>query len=488
MKNIKVFFFGMLDKALPGCQRCLKAGYICEGYNLPLRMQNHVVMLGPQGNQQLVRVPGGVSTLQGPPSEMSMDAFQEQMAFTYFFSTYRWGHLWRPLMQTTKKADFTGAAYTPSVALAYGYMGLSQGEEHLRAKSMVLYGQAIREVQSYVDGMSQENLPRLITAVLVLTMYEYVIENKGTSTHYAGLLQIIQHYGPETFQKEPLLGILRITRALLICRALVEPEPTFLEDEEWKSIPWAYSNKTPEDLLFDILVHLPGLTHDVAMSHSLPQPNCTRLLRSRVKDLWYRLAAWRRDWSIAYQQSGAEAIEAPAQIDTSAVEDPWLRDILSTQIEFATLTQALGIMNYNAGLLQLAQLDSMLLFGSSDYENAEGEAPRLNPVADLAAIHDAQRDRSKGGESPLLGPRDLEYLLQPALESLRVLFFLSTGLSTHKEKLPVNLQPVGILYCALRSMPEFNTLAPVVDAIPFFRDAERELGRFDVARHMELYI
>jgi hypothetical protein len=104
---------------------------------------------------------------------MSLIAFQEQMAFSYFFSVYRWGHCWRPVLQTCESDTGSRIIYRCSQAIAYGYMGIGQRQAVLRTKGLSLYSQVLHEVKRTVqdDLTTKATLAKLAIAILVLSLY-----------------------------------------------------------------------------------------------------------------------------------------------------------------------------------------------------------------------------------------------------------------------------------------------------------------------------
>lgn len=200
----------MTDKTRPACLRCLKSGYVCKGYDLGLRMQSLVVVTEPEGSQRLARIVApGVPSLAsihpqhhhlgqrgssrtpdrhdqhmhpeedraartGPAPEMNLSAFQEHMAFSYFFATYGWAYFWKPFLHLARETDLApNASRMCSLALAYGHMGISKGDKRLKSTGLELYGKTLREVQSSLSkGVeARTELAQLCVPVVILGMY-----------------------------------------------------------------------------------------------------------------------------------------------------------------------------------------------------------------------------------------------------------------------------------------------------------------------------
>lgn len=225
------------DRTRPSCLRCLKSGYACKGYDLGLRMQSLVVVTEPEGSQRLARIvapptaPASTTLTAGPappplhqlrrglarahdrrggsaddddsdgsvgrykmllggaahehqqqqqqlrldpPPEMNLTAFQEHMAFSYFFATYGWAYFWKPFLHLAKETDLAPTASRMcSLALAYGHMGTNHADKTLKSTGLELYGRSLREVQSLLTrgtGAKTE-LAQLCVPIVILGMY-----------------------------------------------------------------------------------------------------------------------------------------------------------------------------------------------------------------------------------------------------------------------------------------------------------------------------
>lgn len=105
---------------------------------------------------------------------MNLSAFQEHMAFSYFFATYGWAYFWKPFLHLARETDLApNASRMCSLALAYGHMGISKGDARLKSTGLELYGKTLREVQSSLSkGVeARSELARLCVPVVILGMY-----------------------------------------------------------------------------------------------------------------------------------------------------------------------------------------------------------------------------------------------------------------------------------------------------------------------------
>lgn len=110
----------------------------------------------------------------GPSPEMNLSAFQEHMAFSYFFATYGWAYFWKPFLQLARENDLAPtASHMCSLALAYGHMGLGHGDTTLKSMGLELYGRSMREVQTLLSrgAEARAELARLCVPIVILGMY-----------------------------------------------------------------------------------------------------------------------------------------------------------------------------------------------------------------------------------------------------------------------------------------------------------------------------
>lgn len=109
-----------------------------------------------------------------PPSEMNLTAFQEHMAFSYFFATYGWAYFWKPFLHLARETDLAPTASRMcSLALAYGHMGTNHADKSLKSMGLELYGQSLREVQSLLTRGrgAKTQLAQLCVPIVILGMY-----------------------------------------------------------------------------------------------------------------------------------------------------------------------------------------------------------------------------------------------------------------------------------------------------------------------------
>lgn len=122
---------------------------------------------------------------------MNLTAFQEHMAFSYFFATYGWAYFWKPFLQLARENDLAPtASHMCSLALAYGHMGRGHADKNLKSMGLELYGRSLREVQKLLTrgAEARVELARLCVPIVILGMYSV-----SRSTTFATTLCLRRH-------------------------------------------------------------------------------------------------------------------------------------------------------------------------------------------------------------------------------------------------------------------------------------------------------
>ncbi|KAJ9136594.1 Transcriptional regulatory protein moc3 [Pleurostoma richardsiae] len=419
-----------------------------------------------------------------PAPEMNLVAFKEEMAFSYFFATYGWAGFWKPFLSLAREVDLAQVSHMGALALAYGHMGLGRGARDLQSQGLELYCHSLHEVQSLLtrsNAAAKTAIARLAVPVLVLGMYSYAVDRDLRLVHHLGVAQILQHCGPESFQDEPLLTTFRSCRAQLVCQSFAYRRRTFVEEDQWRTVPFLKNGKTWLDRLFDVMAAIPGVVHDMAASERPASPATKLFFARRVRELAADLHRWRWGWARAHR-GAARAVPSRRLAAAAAVRTPAFRELLATELELGSVSQALELLTYNAGLAYLMQLEDVLGISERTASTTGSGGGGGDPLSfpDMDAIRAAAAAHP---DDPLLLPSEARFPWQAAAEALRVVPYLRDNLLSSDERVMVPLAPIGIVYCALRAHPELSRCMEhsVLSEIPFFRDAPRELSAYGIA-------
>lgn len=141
-----------------------------------MRMQHHVV--GRAGD--LVKVPGGVSTVDQPqlPQSLNFAGFETHIALSFYFHSYRWAYFWKGILKTSpdENADL---CYTASLAVTVGYLAKSKGNADLEYKAARYSSTTINAVQSILNRGSKTNYASILPVITTLGIYNASIHNQS---------------------------------------------------------------------------------------------------------------------------------------------------------------------------------------------------------------------------------------------------------------------------------------------------------------------
>ncbi|KAG9501741.1 hypothetical protein J7337_007432 [Fusarium musae] len=112
--------------------------------------------------------------------------------------------------------------------------------------------------------------------------------------------------GPYGFQMDAAKTILQINRSFISIGAMANRKRTFLEQDEWKHIPWALQpmSKTIGDYLQDILCDIPGMMEDV--DHIFNTNDCqvsANFTSRKLQASFEQLNSLRISWSFMHPHS-----------------------------------------------------------------------------------------------------------------------------------------------------------------------------------------
>jgi len=171
----------------------------------------------------------------------------------------------------------------------------------------------------------------------------------GVLQHAGGLGRLIELRGPYAHQSPAELKFLDTSRMAIVHKYIRERRHCFLEQEDWKTIPWELSPEPKSVItrLIDIIVDLPGLAEDcnTARSYGNPVDRTTAIFQSTYRGVLSHLRdlyEWRAEWELAFP---AVSMEVESPIST-----------FDTILSYSTLEDANAIGLYNTAFLCLYQI------------------------------------------------------------------------------------------------------------------------------------
>ncbi|OTA02557.1 hypothetical protein A9Z42_0029330 [Trichoderma parareesei] len=211
----------------------------------------------------------------------------------------------------TQQTDELG--YDSLRALAYGIFGRDHDVAGLQQNGARLYGMNLKRLQSRLGVASKSELATLIKPISIMGSYAIAVDSDLRFVHHQGLARILEHCGPECFNEASILPLFESCRFTMLANALVQRRGTFLEQEQWKTVPWSRcpENKSNTQKLLDIISSLPRLLEEtdrvlnersqwVAGNHTIAReetPTTVPHIQQQLDSMILDLIAWRYHWS-----------------------------------------------------------------------------------------------------------------------------------------------------------------------------------------------
>ncbi|KIW76152.1 hypothetical protein Z517_10898 [Fonsecaea pedrosoi CBS 271.37] len=468
------------NEARPTCKRCEKAGYACAGYERKLEMRFHTF-----ADQAEPAMPPSTKTSKDPPltaggvpedlvlrsndsppsssavpKELSFVAFRDNIQFSYLFDNFVWSSYGSPWLQMSAEGKLDALSLEACRAFSLSIFGRHHRQAEIEVNGAIHYDKTVRALSSRLSNVGAPGSENLIVPIMILLMHSSSTPDPQASAfHIQGLLNLIQICGPERFATGALRLAFESCRATLVGEleslpsrrmlssvnadvpssplqvtvSLITRTRTFLEQPEWLSEPWATCgeyNKTPQNRLVDILVHIPGFLQDQAQ---LEQASSEQFRLELIQRIEYQIAKahnWRWQWeemnpTVAWEVD-PETLPAAEQI---LAQPRPIRKVLV----FSSFTKATELALYNAILLFLLGLLWTL------------KPPESDSPADVRL----------SSPSALFLPGDVDSLVEPAVEICRAFEFQLLAAKSGRDSALFWLFPLGLASKALEDNPDY---------------------------------
>ncbi|OAX82058.1 hypothetical protein ACJ72_03600 [Emergomyces africanus] len=227
-------------------------------------------------------------------------------------------------------------------AVALSYYGHDVADRRIERTGSQIHVSVLRKLQEAIYNMQQTNSQGILLTVCLLMCYESFrrTTNESLVNHAYGALKLLEYRGPQNHMFGMDHSCYAELRPYWVSLALITRRPTFLANEEWKTIPFSAGSSSRDMMhhLLDQVVDIPSYLaqFDRFMEGlnsgyiSYTEVAATQgMLWSLVSDLDQRLRQWKTDWIDA----------APARQPTEVIiqdSDPFpifrCRDLTSMDI------------------------------------------------------------------------------------------------------------------------------------------------------------
>lgn len=224
----------------------------------------------------------------------------------------------------------------------------------------------------------QPQLQRLTREQFIATDSE-----AGWLTHARGTGKLVQVRGPSACRTLTELQLFEANRVTIILDYWKRAERCYLEEPEWKTLPWSLhpGSKSTLSYLQDILCDIPGLIEDVKRLKTFQIAPAEResFAHGVVKNIYAHLAElydWRAKWDKDHPNACVE-VQAPK-------EEKGELPLFATHLHFSAPSNANQIIYYDGILLMLVGFGFGIVGPTFDGRMPNYPLPHTTPYGPLA--------------------------------------------------------------------------------------------------------
>ena len=312
------------------------------------------------------------------PTGLDLSAFQEPICLTFLVQNFL-GQLdtgRKSLLPAWDVDNVAGTARTSINALALAFFGKAHHQQNIVDQGGDCYRKALRKLAHDLYDPHAMWSPSVLLSSILLARYELVAStgSEGWIQHAGGVERMFELRGPQRHQSLQERQIFEAARPIIAIKAITDCKRTFLDQQDWQTIPWAQdpSQKSSMNLLIDIFCVIPGLLEESKRLHNStsfiwdyrpPTSPFTgssaarqdpRLvaLRHRTQACHAQLRRWKEAWDRMYPS-------ALHPVKISYFSQPDLKfpeDIFSYAINFPSFLRAAEYQLYNTVVFFLSSL------------------------------------------------------------------------------------------------------------------------------------
>ncbi|MCJ1338537.1 hypothetical protein MMC09_003826 [Bachmanniomyces sp. S44760] len=392
------------DETHPECQRCRKLSLSCAGYDDVFFDEGPKAKARAHAKQLVVRREKPQGSRSPSPNietimklaELPPSGYQETVFFAYLLQNLFAGS---PRADEVKRwvTDGLPANGSPSMnpaaikALATVYFGRKHHQDDLINQGAQHYSAALLNLSHDLQDPKSAYSQEVLDTSFILELYEIIVCTKRHSwlQHAGGIARLMEARGPWKHQKQPQLNIYEQHRMVIVVESLSARKKCFLEQEIWKTVPWALDpgSKSVTHYLIDSMCDLPGLLSDTISLESgklLPSEalDLHADLCRRILAIFEDIYQWRWEWEHRFGQEVRNAFSNSVLNQYSDGNIVW-----PSIFQYPLLTRASEIINYNSALILLLRLRRANLGDSFDFSFDESNPSSPVESSDPSKIH-----------------------------------------------------------------------------------------------------
>ncbi len=310
------------------------------------------------------------------PFELNLSAFQAPICVTFLVQNFL-GHLdtgRKSLLPAWDVDNVSGTARDSVNALALAFFGKAHHQQNIVEQGANCYGKALRKLAYDLNDQNAMWSSSVLLSSILLARYELVAStgSAGWIQHAGGVERLFELRGPQRHQSLEDRHIFEAARPIIAIKAITDCKRTFLDQEDWLTIPWAQDpgQKSLMNQLIDIFCIIPGLLEESKRLHTstsfvwdftAPTSPSTasarrdpRLieLRHRTQECYTKLQQWKEAWDRTYPSA-----VHPVKVNYFPASDlKFPEDIFTYAITFPSFSRASEYQLYNTVVFFLSSL------------------------------------------------------------------------------------------------------------------------------------
>ncbi|KAJ5615695.1 hypothetical protein N7537_000809 [Penicillium hordei] len=326
------------DQRLPGCAKCDKYGQPCPGYDRgfkfitgkPYRDRRRP---NPKNNKKdgarpksatsdpMIDLEPTCQTMaqrEKPSSLVSVDMnivqhlcvliddFSQPYTPSPTHVVVRWFGFLPSIYGQNRVLDASIRSFTAH------HFGRTTKNTQMVSYARSAYGEALHGLRKSLETPAESLSSHIFCAVVLLCMYELFTDTENPESwmkHAKGLGQLVQIRGPERYNTELDITLLKAARGLIVMHSMFSGEVCFLASDEWHDkMRQQYTLDLPPEvhnsieLFFVYFTYAPGLVHKLYSLRHVDATGAEALqtisgVLSEALEMQMKLAIWYRQFS-----------------------------------------------------------------------------------------------------------------------------------------------------------------------------------------------
>jgi predicted deacylase len=122
---------------------------------------------------------------------MSLEGFEDQVAFSFYFHSYRWAYFWRGIIRASPLGN-ADLCYKASLAAAMGYLANTRQSPGLQMKATELSSHTVAAVHSVISRGSKAEAAGMLNVLAAMGVYNVWVSSMEDCYELFSLIYMIQ--------------------------------------------------------------------------------------------------------------------------------------------------------------------------------------------------------------------------------------------------------------------------------------------------------